>query len=148
MKKNMVIGLVIVLGVLVVGCKDTPTEDEITDSVSEQNISTNKINLEDSIVEVKDKLYNACFFDKQDKAVKALDESLKYIKEVLPEGVEEIENVSSKEEGNTKLKYKIDDSLFYVIILHPNNGDSTFDMESVSGISFPRVEIDTNWQSE
>ncbi|MGL5694297.1 MAG: hypothetical protein ACRCXA_09470 [Peptostreptococcaceae bacterium] len=148
MKKNIIIGSLVALSLFTVGCKDSSTKPDVVDSGSEQNVSAIKISIKDSITNVKDKLYNACFFDKQDKAIKTLDESLEYIKEILPEGVEEIENINSEENGTTKLKYKIDDIVFYVIILHPNNGDSTFDMASVSGISFPRVEIDTNWQSE
>ena len=51
------------------------------------------------------------------------------------------------------LRYKIEDIVFYVFVLHPDNRDidnkdSIYDFKSVSGISFPRVEIDTNWQSE
>ncbi|MGL5329170.1 MAG: hypothetical protein ACRDD7_07875 [Peptostreptococcaceae bacterium] len=148
MKKNMMICLVVALGLFTVGCKETSTGTEITDSVLEQSINTNKINLEDSMIEVKDKLYKACFFDKENNPVKTMDESLEYVKSVLPEEVEEIENINLKEDGLTNLKYKIEDIVFYVVILHPYNGDSTYDFKSVSGISFPRIEIDTNWQSE
>lgn len=153
MKKNIMLGLTVALCLFAVGCQYASTGTDVADSESDQNISTNKVNLENSMIEVKDKLYKACFFDNKNNPVKTMEESLGYIKSVLPEGVEEIENVSLEEEGITKLKYKIEDIVFYVFVLHPDNRDidnrdSIYDFKSVSGISFPRVEIDTNWQSE
>lgn len=148
MKKNIIIGLIVILGLFSAGCKDDSIGTEITDSGAEQNISTNKVNLEDSMIEIKDKLYKACFFDKKNNPVKTMEESLEYVKGVLPEGVEEIENVSLDEKGISKLKYKIEDIVFYVVILHPYNGNGNYDFKSASGISFPRVEIDTKWHSE
>lgn len=153
MKKNIMLGLTVALCLFALGCKYASTETDIANSESDQIISTNKVNLENSMSEVKDKLYKACFFDKKNSPVKTMEESLEYIKSVLPEGVEEIENVSLEEEGITKLKYKIEDIVFYVFVLHPDNRDidnrdSIYDFKSVSGISFPRVEIDTNWKSE
>lgn len=153
MKKNTMIGLIVALGLFTVGCQDDSPGADIADSKSEQNISTNKVNLKDSMIEVKEKLYKACFFDKKNNPVKTMEESLEYIKSVLPEGVEEIENISLEEKGLTNLKYKIEDIVFYVVVLHPDNRDidnrdSIYDFKSVSGITFPRVEINTNWQSE
>ena len=126
MKKNIMLGLTVALCLFAVGCQYASTGTDVADSESDQNISTNKVNLENSMIEVKDKLYKACFFDNKNNPVKTMEESL---------------------------KYKIEDIVFYVFVLHPDNKDidnrdSIYDFKSVSGISFPRVEIDTNWQSE
>ncbi len=145
MKKNMMLGLFIALCLFAVGCKDTSIGTEAPASESEP--TKNKVTLEDNMTEVKDKLYKACFFDKKNNPVKTMEESLQYIKSVLPEEVKEIKNVSLEKDGLTKLKYKIEDIVFYVVVLHPYNGNGNFDFKSVSGISFPRVEIDTNWHS-
>ena len=146
MKRSLLLIFMIAFCMFVVGCKDSSID--VQEPVSDAKSSTDRVNLNDSTVEMKDKLYNACFFDKDDKPVMTMEESLDYIKNVLPEGVEEIENVCEEDKGTTKLKYKSEDAVFYVFILHPHNEDSTYNLKSVSGISFPRVEIDTDWQSE
>lgn len=146
MKRSLLLILMIALCVFVVGCKDSSID--VQEPASDTKLSTDRISLSDSTIEMRDKLYNACFFDKDDKPVKTTEESLDYIKNILPEGIEEIENVCEENKGTTKLKYKVEDVVFYVFILHPHNGDSTYDLKSASGISFPRIEIDTNWQSE
>lgn len=146
MRKNILLILLVALCVFIVGCKDSNID--ANGSTPSSETATDKINLDDSVVKIKDKLYKACFFDKNNSTVKTMAQSLEYIKSVLPEGVKEIENVSSKEDGVTKLKYKIEDIVFYVVILHPHNGDSTENLKSVSGVTFPRVEIDIDWQSQ
>lgn len=146
MKRSLVLILMIVFCTFVVGCEDSSTN--VQEPASYVKSSKDRVSLNDSTVEMKDKLYNACFFDKDDKPVKTMEESFDYIKNILPEDVEEIENAYKENKGTTELKYKVKDVVFYVIILHPHNGDSTYNLKSVSGISFPRVEIDTNWQSE
>lgn len=146
MKRRFLLILMITFCLFCVGCKGSSVDIQESKPGSKSNAE--KVSLDDSVIEIRDKLYKSCFFDKNDKSVKTMDESLDYIKNILPEGVEEVENTYEDDKGATKLLYKIEDVLFYVFILHPHNGDGTYDLKSVSGISFPRVEIDTNWKSE
>ena len=96
-------------------------------------------------------MYNACIYDSQDQPIKTMEEAKKYVKNILPDGIKEIESKYMKDHGATYAKYGTEDFVFYVCYVHPykpmENNVKQSDLNTVSGITFPRVEINSNWES-
>ncbi|OXX82575.1 hypothetical protein AVM15_17625 [Paraclostridium benzoelyticum] len=96
-------------------------------------------------------MYNACIYDSKDQAIKTMEEAKEYVKNILPDGIKEIESKYSEDKGVTYAKYGTEDFVFYVCYGHPykplENNIKNYDLNTVSGITFPRVEINSNWES-
>jgi len=142
-KRLLTIWVISIICAFMIGCSNNEVEKKEEDSI--------KISIEDSLSVAKEKIYNACLSIKKEEDFKTMEESIEYVKSVLPDGVTEIENTYIKEKGATHIKYALEDITFYVYYLHPyqpepNNVDN-YNLESISAITFPRIEIDSNWTS-
>lgn len=156
-KKRLVLGLTFLVCIFALGCskvENTSKEDDSKKISNEHNINkdaSNKISFNDSLSEVKDKMYNACIYDSQDQPIKTMEEAKKYVKNILPDGIKEIESKFREDKGVTYAKYGIEDFVFYVCYIHPykplENNIKNYDLNTVSGIKFKRVEINSNWAS-
>lgn len=156
-KKRLVLGLTFLICIFTLGCskvENTSKEDDSKKISNEHNINkdnANKISTKDSLNEVKDKMYNACIYDSQDNAIKTMEEAKEYVKNILPDGIKEIESKYSEDKGVTYAKYGTEDFVYYVCYIHPykplENNIKNYDLHTVSGIKFKRVEINSNWES-
>lgn len=156
-KKRLVLGLTLLICIFTLGCskvENTSKEDDSKKISNEHNINkdtANKISTKDSLNEVKDKMYNACIYDSQDNAIKTMEEAKEYVKNILPDGIKEIESKYSEDKGVTYAKYGTADFVYYVCYIHPykplENNIKNYDLNTVSGIKFKRVEINSNWES-
>lgn len=156
-KKRLVLGFTFLICIFTLGCskvENTSKEDDSKKISNEHNINkdaSNKISFNDSLSEVKDKMYNACIYDSLDQPIKTMEEAKKYVKNILPDGIKEIESKYMKDHGATYAKYGTEDFVFYVCYVHPykpmENNVKHSDLNAVSGITFPRVEINSNWES-
>lgn len=142
MKINKTFIIVICLiSVLSIGC----SKNEKIIVKDEQNIA--KITMQDSLSEVKNKLIKASVYDKMDKATRNMDESIEYVKSILPEGIKEINKEYKKDKGVTEVTYEVDEFKFTVWYIHPQgkveSSDDEYDLEKTSGIYFSAI----NWHS-
>ena len=139
-KKIFMIAICLIL-ILSIGC--SKNEKRITED--EQHIA--KITMQDSLSEVKDKLIKASVYDQMDKATRNMEESLEYVKSILPEGIKEINKEYKKDKGVTEVTYEVDDFKFTVWYIHPQgkgeSSDGEYDLEKTSGIYFSEI----NWHS-
>lgn len=153
MKRLVTLGLISMLSVFMLGCNNNAgiSNEDNSNKVNTEIIkeNPNKITIKDSLTEAQDKMYKAYFYDNKDKAAKTKKDAMEYIKDVLPDGVEEIENTYLEDKGVTQIKYSIKDMVFYVCLVHPYNGlEDNNDLDSVSGITFPRIEINIDSVNE
>lgn len=156
-KKRVVLGLTFLMCIFTLGCskvENTSKEEDSKKISTEHTInkgSANKISFNDSLSEVKDKMYNACIYDSHDQPIKTMEEAKEYVKNILPDGIKEIESKFSEDKGVTYAKYGIEDFVFYVCYIHPykplEHNIKNYDLNTVSGIKFKRVEINSNWES-
>ncbi|GIM32228.1 hypothetical protein [Paraclostridium bifermentans] len=156
-KKRLVLGLTFLVCIFTLGCskvENTSKEDDSKKISTEHNTNkdtANKISFNDSLSEVKDKMYNACIYDSQDQPIKTMEEAKEYVKNILPDGIKEIESKYSEDKGVTYAKYGTEDFVYYVCYIHPykplENNIKNYDLNTVSGIKFKRVEINSNWES-
>lgn len=156
-KKRLVLGLTFLICIFTLGCskvENTSKEDDSKKISTEHNTNkdtANKISFSDSLSEVKDKMYNACIYDSQDQPIKTMEEAKEYVKNILPDGIKEIESKFREDKGVTYAKYGTEDFVFYVCYVHPykplENNIKNYDLNTVSGIKFKRVEINSNWES-
>ncbi|MPM97829.1 hypothetical protein SDC9_145009 [bioreactor metagenome] len=142
MKINKTFIIVICLvSILSIGCSKN---EKI---IKEDEQDTGKITMQDSLSEVKDKLIKASVYDKMDKATRNMEESLEYVKSILPQGIKETNKEYKKDKGITEVTYEVDDFKFTVWYIHPQgkgeSSDEEYDLEKTSGIYFPAI----NWHS-
>lgn len=137
--KKIFMIVICLISILSIGC--SKNEKIITED--EQKIT--KITMQDSLSEVKDKLIKASEYDRMDKATRNMEESLEYVKSILPEGIKEINKEYKKDKGVTEVTYKVDDFKFTVWYIHPlgkgESSDDEYDLEKTSGIYFSAI----NW---
>lgn len=137
--KKIFMIVICLISILSIGC--SKNEKIITEG--EQKIT--KITMQDSLSEVKDKLIKASEYDQMDKATRNMEESLEYVKSILPEGIKEINKEYKKDKGVTEVTYKVDDFKFTVWYIHPlgkgESSDDEYDLEKTSGIYFSAI----NW---
>lgn len=137
-KKLVFVVLLSLILLSIVGCGQ---DKEIMEE--KENQITEKITMQDSLSDVKDRLIKASTYDEMDPNKKSMDESLEYVKSVLPEGIKEVAKNYKKEKGVTEIIYEVDEFEFTVNYIHPfkkggNNVDE-YDLECTSGTIFSGI---------
>lgn len=139
-KLTTVIGALILMSLFMFGCstsKETPKEKD--------NQSENKISMQDSLSDVKNRLMEASIYDEMDPNKKSMDESVEYAKGILPNGIKEINKTYKKELGVTIVTYEVEDFEFSVNYIHPLNKNRSetneYDLEHTSGVIFTGINF-------
>ena len=134
MKKILIVSICLI-SILGIGC-----------SKSEKTSST-QVSIQDSLTQVKSKLVDASYYNEDDKASRSMEESIEYIKTILPQGIKEVSKEYKKDKGITEIIYEIDDFKFTVWFIHPlgkgESSDDEYDLQNTSGIYFS----DINWHN-
>lgn len=135
MKKIFIVAICLI-STLGIGC-----------SKSEKTTAT-QITMQDSLPQVKSKLVDASYYNEDDRANKSMEQSIEYIKTILPQGIKEVSKEYKKDKGITEIIYEIDDFKFTVWCVHPlgkgESIDDEYDLQNTSGIYFS----DINWHNK
>lgn len=122
------IGILLILFIFMVGCsKSNKTIEDTQETRKEVNIQ-----------ELVQKLAAASYSSESEPVQRSMEGSLEYVKEILPEGVKEIDRTYESEVGVTAVTYKADDIEFEVRYMHPykDNGNSDeYDLSKTAGIN-------------
>ncbi len=95
---------------------------------------------ENSVADLEKRLYEASYSSEINPKELTMEESLEYVKGVLPSGIQEINKVFESEVGVTSIIYEVDGFKFEVRYMHPYKEDGNmvdeYDLNKTVGISF------------
>lgn len=145
------ISLIVLTSVLalMVGCNSDGNKNEnlnvFNQKHSNENYVENNIKKEENDKkDLKQKLKEKSYSSESNPKELTMEESLKYVKSVLPKGIEEVESKFEKEVGVTEVIYKCGDSKFEVRYMHPYKQDGNmvdeYDLNKTVGISFKELD--------
>lgn len=128
------IGIVLILFILIVGCSKSNKTIETGKDTAIENQDSKEINIQ----ELEQKLTTASYSSESEPIERSMEGSVTYVKEILPEGVKEIDRTYESEVGVTAVTYKLDNIEFEVRYMHPykDNGNSDeYDLSKTAGIN-------------
>ena len=138
MKKIFIVSICLI-SILGIGC--------IKSEKTTENQDSKQVSIQDSLTQVKSKLVDASYYNEDDKASRSMEQSIEYIKTILPQGIKEVSKEYKKDKGITEIIYEVDDFKFTVWFIHPlgkgESIDDEYDIKNTSGIYFS----DINWHN-
>ncbi len=143
--KGVSICLLISILLFMFGCsKDESTEKDYDKSKKEvENINKEKQSEENNSVEdLEKKLSESSYSSEENPKYLTMDESLEYVKDILPSGIEETNRVFESEVGVTSVIYEVDELKFEVRYMHPHKEEDNmmivdeYDLDKTAGIYF------------
>lgn len=141
MKLRLVSTLILVISsMFMFGCnRSNDTLNKVRKIENKNTIENQEI--EDSkdvyIQELEVKMSEASYSSESDTIKRTMEESVEYVKEILPKGILEIDRNYESEVGVTEVTYKADNLEFKVRYMHPykENGNSDeYDLNKTVGI--------------
>lgn len=121
--KLFIIGILVTLSMFMFGCNRS------NNTLNEVKKTENQ--------EIEEKLSKASYSSELDPIQRTMEESVEYVKGILPQGVEEVDRNYESEVGVTEVTYKVDNLEFKVRYMHPykENGNSDeYDLNKTAGI--------------
>nr|WP_317331154.1 hypothetical protein [uncultured Romboutsia sp.] len=103
-----------------------------------KDVSTKEITIQD----LEKKMSEASYSSEENPIERTMDESLEYVKSVLPEGIEEKDRTYEPEVGVTEVTYTVDEFEFEVRYMHPHKKVDggiwldEYDLNNTAGIYF------------
>ncbi|GAA0104702.1 hypothetical protein UT300013_13250 [Paraclostridium sordellii] len=141
MKLKSYVGIAI-LTLVITGCSSTDKEEKLdTSNQNSLNQSVEK-NDEDNkyqeLLELADKFRESSYSSEQNPKELSMEESIDYVKSIIPKDSKEIENVYEKEVGVNQVIYEYEGQKIEVRYMHPykedgNNVDE-YDLNKTVGI--------------
>ena len=90
--------------------------------------------------DLEKKLIESSYSSEENPKELTMEESLEYVKSVLPSGIQEVNKVFESEVGVTSVIYEVDGSKFEVRYMHPYKEDGNmvdeYDLSKTVGIYF------------
>ncbi|WP_250674388.1 hypothetical protein LZ906_011850 [Paraclostridium ghonii] len=130
MKLRLVsVWILVILSMFMFGCNRS------NDTLNEVEKTENKDIIESQELEVK--MSEASYSSESDPIKRTMEESVEYVKGILPKGISEIDRNYESEVGVTEVTYKADNLEFKVRYMHPykENGNSDeYDLNKTVGI--------------
>ena len=152
-KKGILIVITFLICTINLGCEKVgnTTKKDASKKISTE-YNSKKISTKDSLDEIHKKIFDASFFNQQGTSVMTMKKGTEYVKSILPDAVKEIESKYNENKGVKIVKYGIDNYVFYVCYVHPHNfgnpnNPNPYDVNTLCGIHFPRVEVNSGWDS-
>lgn len=139
--RRVSIGLLVGVSLFMFGCsKDNDTTNESSKTETENTIVNKgeKDTEESSPQDLEGKLSEASYSSELNPIERTMDESLDYVKSILPEGIQETSRNLESEVGVTEVIYEVDDLAFEVRYMHPykESGGMVYEynLDKTSGI--------------
>lgn len=127
------------------GCSKDESIEKDYDKVKTEveNIDREQQSEEDNSVEdLEKKLSEFSYSSEENPKYRTMGESLEYVKDILPSGIEETNRVFESEVGVTSVTYEVDGLKFEVRYMHPHKEEDNmiivdeYDLDKTAGISF------------
>ena len=142
MKLKSYVGIAI-LTLAMTGCSIKDKEENLdTSNQNSLNLSVEKndeVNKHQELLELADKFRESSYSSEENLKERSMEESIDYVKSIIPNDSKEIENVYEKEVGVNQVIYEYEGLKIQVRYMHPykedgNNVDE-YDLEETLGIT-------------
>lgn len=141
--RRVSIGVLVGVSLFMFGCSKDNDKTNESSKIETENTIVNKDAEESSLQDLEGTLSEASYSSESNPIERTMDESLEYVKSILPEGIQETNRNFESEVGVTEVIYEVDNIAFEVRYMHPYKDDGMgdeYNLDKTAGI-YMRLKV-------